>query len=97
MEPTTGIEPATYSLQNCCSTVEPRRRGYITPLFLQVFNQEIITVLATVSKLQWSVGKMYTEIPRRFFIERIKFVDTPVGCCRVVFISELVVSFGKSL
>jgi hypothetical protein len=28
MEPTTGIEPATYSLQNCCSTVELRRHGF---------------------------------------------------------------------
>src|SRR5438270_12281726 len=27
LEPTTGIEPATYSLQNCCSTVELRRHG----------------------------------------------------------------------
>jgi hypothetical protein len=26
MEPTTGIEPATYSLQNCCSTIELRRQ-----------------------------------------------------------------------
>ena len=32
MEPATGIEPVTYSLQNCCSTIEPRRRIELNPL-----------------------------------------------------------------
>ena len=29
MEPVAGLEPATYSLQNCCSTAELHRQVYL--------------------------------------------------------------------